>query len=159
MYMKQSLVGIGLHPRSRVPILLDSIPFVDSRNYTCISGLNSMRETELYWFFHSRDYQKETDALRISFYFTFSPQGGMYWFQLVDWYGVTFSTFVTLTCGCLGLSWLYGRFHRSRLHFVRCNECVNITVSYRKPETKEGLECRQTLCDRQNAGLGINKYG
>ncbi|XP_064622840.1 sodium-dependent proline transporter-like [Lineus longissimus] len=38
----------------------------------------------------------------------FCTRGGMYWFQLVDWYGVTFSTFVTLTCGCLGLAWLYG---------------------------------------------------
>ncbi|XP_064622838.1 sodium-dependent proline transporter-like [Lineus longissimus] len=38
----------------------------------------------------------------------FCSRGGMYWFQLVDWYGITTGTFVMMILGTLGLSWLYG---------------------------------------------------
>ncbi|XP_064627446.1 sodium-dependent proline transporter-like [Lineus longissimus] len=38
----------------------------------------------------------------------FCTRGGMYWFQLVEWYAVTFGCCTFVICEFLGLAWLYG---------------------------------------------------
>ncbi|XP_064627434.1 sodium-dependent proline transporter-like isoform X2 [Lineus longissimus] len=38
----------------------------------------------------------------------FCSRGGMYWFQLLEWYATTFVNFTVLIIQYLGLAWLYG---------------------------------------------------